>query len=303
MAKENTHIFFAHTILENLDAEDLVKEISGYTGFYYLGSIIPDTFFYSSDETSRHISEVMHGIEGNPTNEIIFQVLDQAQGMKDIAFILGYITHCALDMTLHPVVHYLSGNYYDHDPVNREHAAYRHRHIETWLDKHLGNPLKIYNIIHPGLMHSLRAECILSQRFSISPLQIQRILYKQLFSNRLFTSTSVYRLARVLAGLGILKGYKDLGLFYGDIHVQGTCRADPVIYRDIITGQKKKTSVTDLMSEASRKARTMMQAAFDYHKGKMTKEILKKMIPGESLDTGRTHSSTDMIRYTNLDTE
>lgn len=298
MAKENTHLFFARTILEHFEAEDLVKVISEFTGFYYLGSIILDTFFYSSDESSRTISETMHGKAGNPTNELIFQVLDEAQGMEDIAFIMGYITHCALDITIHPVVYYLSGNYYDPDETRREHAVYLHRHIETWLDEYLGNHLKIYKLVQPGLMHSLSFERILSNQFSISPLRIQQILYKQLFSNRLFASTAAYRLARLLAGIGVIKGSKYLGLFYGDIHAQGTFPQDPIAYRDIITGEMKESSVQELMSAAADKAKGMMEAAFDYYRGKITKERLCRMIPGESLDSGKIHVPTETIQYT-----
>jgi hypothetical protein len=40
-------------------------------------------------------------------------------------------------MTFHPVIYYLSGNYYDEDPEKRARAVYHHRHLETCLDRDL----------------------------------------------------------------------------------------------------------------------------------------------------------------------
>jgi len=298
MAKENTHLFFAHRVLEDLENRHLLGELSRHMGFYYLGSIIPDTFYYSADESARMVSETLHGKTGNLTNEFIFQVLDNAQGMQDIAFIMGYITHCALDITLHPAVYYFSGNYYDHDQDARDHAVYMHRHIETWLDAYLENPLRIYALIRPKLMHALSAEKILSERFAVPPARIQQILYKQLFSNLVFTSTAAYRIAKLLAFIGIMKDSKTLGLFYGDVRTRHTCSSQQRAYRDIITGETRNASVRELMSAAAEKAKVMMEAAFDFHLGKIDRKDLCRLIPGESLDTGKIGATTDMIRYT-----
>lgn len=298
MAKENTHIFFAHTVLEHLGQTDLLKNISEYIDYYYLGSIILDTFFYSSNKSIEIISERIHGKFGNPTNEIIFKVLDASRDMRDIAFILGYITHCALDITFHPIAYYLSGNYYDPEPARRRHAVYMHRHIETCLDIKLKNPLKIYNMIHTPLVHALEFQEIIIRDFSITPADIRRTLMKQLNSNRLFASTCAYHLARMVYRIGSTKAYEYLGLFYGDISRVRKTIPDPVTYHDIVSGKEKTTSIRNMMNTATDKAITMMEAAYDYSCGKISKERLTELIPGESLDTGMLNTPTNTIRFT-----
>jgi len=42
----------------------------------------------------------------------------------------------------------------------------------------------------------------------------------------------------------------------------------------------------------------MMEAAFDYHLGKIDRKVLCRLIPGESLDTGKIGVTTDKILYT-----
>ena len=54
-------------------------------------------------------------------------VLATTTNKKDLVFALGLITHCASDIVFHPVIHYLSGNYYDKDNKRREKAIY-HRY-------------------------------------------------------------------------------------------------------------------------------------------------------------------------------
>jgi len=301
MAKENTHIFFAHRVLEHFRETELIRNISEYIDYYYLGSVILDTFYYSSNKSIEIISERMHGKNGNPTNEIIFKVLEGSGDMRDIAFILGYITHCALDITFHPIAYYLSGNYYDPEPTKRRHAVYLHRHIETCLDMKLENQLRIYNMIHTPLIHALKFQEIITRDFCISPWDIRRTLIKQLFTNRLFASTCAYSLARMMNRLGARNMHEYLGLFYGDMVSRGKTIPDPLIYRDIVTGTKKTTSIKVIMDTATRKAITMMEGAYAYSFGKISKERLMQLIPGESLDTGRLHATTDSIRYTTGD--
>jgi len=117
MAKENTHLWFAYGLLEHCTGSAMLRDVSDHLGRYMLGAVILDTFYYSAGDDLVRISEAFHGRDGNPTNTTILRVIDAARGPADIAFILGYITHCALDITFHPVVYYLSGNYYDDDPI------------------------------------------------------------------------------------------------------------------------------------------------------------------------------------------
>lgn len=299
MAKENTHILFAHTLLPHFRETEILKVLSGHIDYYYLGSIIPDTFFYSSDESLELISRILHGKDGRATNEMIFKVLDGSTHMRDIAFILGYITHCALDITIHPVVYYLSGNYYDADPEKRSHAVYMHRLIETCWDVYLANPLKIYKLVSPKTIRNLSFERILCSDYALSSSDITSTLRKQIFLNRLFESSAAYRLVSMAEHcIKSRNTHEYLGLFYGHAASHGNCIPPNIMYRDIISGTGMTTTVKEVMDTARDRAISMMEAAYGYFRGEVPRHSLELAIPGESLDTGRLHTSPDHIRYT-----
>ena len=109
MAYENTHLFAANIIKNKIENETIRNVIEMNQDAYHIGSIFPDIFDFTRDTTIKTLSAVMH----KGTNEIVFQVLDRLRGKKDeenLAFVFGYLTHCAVDQILHPVVFYFSGS-------------------------------------------------------------------------------------------------------------------------------------------------------------------------------------------------
>jgi hypothetical protein len=300
MPKENTHLHFAHGVLEEFRGQAILQEISEYNSRYLLGSIIPDTFYYSSKESLTAVSEYIHGKTGNPTNIIILKVLDEARDARDIAFILGYITHCALDMTFHPVIYYLSGNYYDVDPGKKAHAVYLHRHLETCLDRDLKNTMRLHKIIMVTFLKDLVFEEIVSRDFRISIKDIRHTLKKQITFNKLFTSRPAYHLAKIAARCGLIEDTARLGLFYADV-AGGECLPPLITVADLVTGQERVTTIDSLFTQARKKAVPMMRAAFSYWKGDIGREELISAIPGQSLDTGMMGVSTSSILYTKED--
>jgi hypothetical protein len=297
MPKENTHLFFAYGILEEFSEEDMLKEVSDHIWNYLLGSIMPDTFFYSGRKSLTAISEFIHGKTGNPTNITILKVLDEARDAMDIAFILGFITHCALDMTFHPVIYYLSGNYYDEDPGKKVRAVYHHRHLETCLDRDLKNTMRLHMIIRVTFLKGLVFEEIISRDFRVDIKDIRHTLRKQIIYNMLFTNRAAYHLAKFTAQSGLIKDTPLLGLFYADV-ADGECIPPLITVADLVTGQERSTTVISLFAEAREKAVTMMKAAFGYWQGYIGREELIRAIPGQSLDTGKMSVNASSIRYT-----
>ena len=292
MPKENTHLWFAHELLDYLPEATLRGDISINIDEYHLGSFIPDTFFYSSDKTVENISEVIHGKAGTPTNRMILGVLDEARTQQDIAFILGYIPHCALDIVFHPVVNSLSGDYYDEDPVEREKAVYLHRLIETRIDVEIKNPLRIYHLVRPSTIRGLVFEDIASRSFFVPVEKIRSTLAKQLFLNRLFASIPAYRAAKLSHRLGVMKTRELLSLFYGSALYEGPSLHDPIRYRSLDTRAEMVISLAELFARAREKALRMIEAAYGYSKGTVSKERLIEEIPGENLSTGEIPDSS-----------
>ena len=299
MPKENTHLFFSHGLLEDLPGDELLRELSWNIDAYYLGAVLPDSFYYSAEGAVASISAFIHGKDGNPTNTLIFEVLDRAPRGADLALILGFITHCALDIVFHPVIYYLSGNYYDPDPENRSRATYWHRHLETGLDIALGNTLRMHALVRPHVLKGLIFEGLVSRHFNVTGSRIRGTIRKQVLLNRVFESRRLYRLARLLLRREfILTDPALLGLFYADVKHPCANLEQRFSYQDPVSGEDLETSVFALMRRARTLAADMMEAAHLYARGRIPRDVLADRIPGLSLDTGRMNTPSSTIRYT-----
>jgi len=302
MPKENTHIFFAEMARRGLEVSDIFDLLSREKEYYHLGAVNPDSFFYSRDESIIKISDRFHGKDGNLTNEIIIDVLENGKTDRDLAHILGYITHCALDMTFHPVIYYLTGNYYKHETTEGS-ERYRHRYMETCLDMAIGNTFRMHFLLDPGLPEGLAFEPLISERFSVPVSIIRRTFVRQLRFNRCFASSAAYFVALVLNRFGLLT-YPDLPpLFYRSVKRHDFSTEEKVTYRDLVSGEEKITSVAELFEVAKERAHDMMMAAYEYSTGRITREECLKKIPGESLDTGLVGTPVSDIRYTAYEDE
>jgi hypothetical protein len=297
MPKENTHMFFAYELLEAFQEQEILRDISNYVNFYLFGSISPDIFFYSGTKELRAVSETLHGKTGKPTNIPILAMLEEAVRPEDLAFILGYITHCALDITFHPVIYYLSGNYYDNDPEKKAHAVYLHRHLETCLDLDLPNPFRLHAMIRTSQLKGLVYEKVICRDFAVTPRQVRQVLGKQILSNFLFTSRAAYLVFMILSRVGLTKDTAMSGLFYADT-ARGNRLPSLLSVKDIITGEERTTTVKELFAQANRTAIPMMTAAYGYLKKSISREELVQAIPGLSLDTGKLMVTPESIRYT-----
>lgn len=300
MPKENTHLHFAYGLLEEFQGQDILKDVSEHIWQYLLGSIIPDTCYYGGSASLRRISETFHGKDGNPTNTTIVQVLDHAQDLKDIAFICGYISHCALDITFHPVIYYLSGNYYDKSPEKRTHAVYLHRHLETCLDIDIQNTMRLHRLIRTVYLKGLIFEDIISHEFQVSVKSIRNSLRRQIVYNMLFTSMAAYRLAMVSSRAGLFKDTSQLGLFYGDAE-HGERLPFVIEAADLVDGRERSTTLSNLFQDARTLAKAMIEAAFGYWNKDLSLAEMLQVIPGLSLDTGKLGISASSIHYTRED--
>jgi hypothetical protein len=297
MPKENTHIFFAEMVREGLENSDLSKLILREKKYYYLGAVMADTFFYGKDESIVKISDTLHGKDGNPTNEIIIDVLENGTADRDLAHILGYITHCALDMTFHPIIYYLTGNYYKQKKTKGG-VKYRHRYMETCLDIVIGNSFRMHSLFKPGLLEGLIFESFIADKFSLPVSMVRRTFLRQMRFNRLFTSRVAYIVAFILNLFGLLRDPDLIPLFYRGVTSRDCGTTENVQYRDPVSGEEKVTSVAGLFEMAKEKAQEMMLAAYEYSKGRITLEECMQKIPGESLDTGLLKIPVSDIRYT-----
>lgn len=131
---------------EVLDAVRLYASselLTTYAPFAYVGALAPDAMYYYRLGRSEFesLGERMHGSNGEDTYDIpramAREILQQPQELRDPlwAFLMGYVSHCVVDRVFHPMIYFLTGNYYAVEAEARARARAEHRGFEVALDR------------------------------------------------------------------------------------------------------------------------------------------------------------------------
>lgn len=142
MPKELTHWHIAKSILSREIPGSAAEIIRQRPQLYYLGAIAHDTPFYDLSKSAKtgikYIGDQLHGANGENTLDPLIALLKKVLTKKPpetfLGFILGMLTHYVADSTFHPLIFYLSGNYYDNNRHKRSKAVFRHHLLETAID-------------------------------------------------------------------------------------------------------------------------------------------------------------------------
>ena len=301
MPKENTHLYFAHQLIAETEQIEWKRVTKENMQAYYLGSVMPDTFYYSPKERVRSVSEILHGRHGELTNTLVFDLLDQArerQSEVDLAFALGYLTHAALDITFHPLIYFLSGNYFDEDKGRRLEAMYMHRHLETYLDHKVNEDYFFHDLIRLKIIKKLGFPEILKAKFGVKKAETAELLIRKNLMSMLENSRVAYIFFYSLFKLGVDSAKLFYGLFYANLNADPRIIPDLVDYRDLISGHPKRELITDLFDQADNLASDYFETAFAYYEGKLSRAEAEKHIRGESFNTGRIGVPVSAIKYT-----
>lgn len=139
-------------IVDRLRDAKLPTLLITHEAFAYLGALGPDApYYYRLGGTpAEKIAETLHGSEGEDTlilpRELSKYILTLPPDKRDPlwAFVIGYVTHCVVDSIFHPVIYYLTGDYYAGDPAKRAVARRDHRafevHLDSWWEHTIGAP-------------------------------------------------------------------------------------------------------------------------------------------------------------------
>jgi hypothetical protein len=295
MVYENTHLWAAEQIRSRINNPMIAETVSGNRDYYHLGAIFPDVLFYSKDTEISAAAYFLHGATGVPTNEFIFRVLDSIRGIHDqksLAFIWGFLTHCAMDIAFHPLVIYYSGFDPSDGPDRQLRCDYRHLHIETIIDRHFNREVFLENIINPAIVDDL----IIPPIQNVSRQDIKSSLKRQIFYFRLIHSRLYYIIFKICAHMGLADKRLIAG-FYANLKVETQKLPEKLNYRDIITGDVRDRTLEDLMGDGINMASEMIKTAYDYCAGKIPKDICKITINGKNLATGRVGKTKSDIRF------
>ncbi len=295
MAYENTHLWAADAVKEQLTNDALRELINSSIDYYYFGAVFPDTFSFSHDKKISDISNFLHGENGTPANGVVFDVLDRtkhARDKKNLAFICGFLTHCAIDIVFHPVVFYFSGYKTTSRPQEQARSSYLHWHYETFIDKRFNGTFFLHQLIKPAVVNNLTIAPILK----LSKQLIRDCLAKQISYFRRIHSRLFYNVYRVLAKIRWIEK-KYIAGFYANLDVDQTRLAEKIEYHDIISGGTKEATLDGLMAEAIEMGAKMVECAYDYYAGKISRQACERTVAGNNLDTGQIGKTKADIKF------
>lgn len=292
MPKENTHLWFARNLLDAAEGVAIPACIKDAPLYFYLGSIIPDTFFYLPGSRFRRMARVLHGSDpewAGKTPPHLVQRAGHAKAQRNKAFVLGYLSHLALDRVFHPVVHVLSGKRTD-QPSSAALLA-RHRLVETALDRIVNTTMHYPRVILPRM--GLRVEVLLelAEEVGLHAKNVRQVLAVQYLANRLILGRGAHR---VLGVVGKVLRVDVSGL-------RNLCYAqldrEPAFFAGAVSASRSADRATDKALQAVRRiswqrlfaasrdqALAMFQACEAYWQGNLTQEALALALPQKACD-------------------
>lgn len=154
MAAKFTHIEALKQSMEllehgNSEQQELADQLHDRALFRFacLGAIAPDIFYFYHIFSRRKNAEGMAW--GNRAHhqrvfELLLSFMDQIReapaGLerdRQLAFVMGYLCHCGVDIVTHPYIFYITGDLYSDDPDRAWEAQSHHLRVEFALDSYL----------------------------------------------------------------------------------------------------------------------------------------------------------------------
>ena len=141
-------------ISKELPSSALTLLLNEHRPFSYLGAIAQDAGYFclgGTVELAEFIAEVLHGGEGEdtfaPIHALVVQALKLGSPDRErlLAFAFGMYSHAVVDIHFHPMVYYLTGDYYHPDKKEMFESRRRHRLFETYLDVWWSRRYKLWN--------------------------------------------------------------------------------------------------------------------------------------------------------------
>lgn len=295
MGYENTHLFVAETIRVEIQLQKISDIISSGIDLYYLGAIFPDILYFAKDKAHSSVADRLHGADGNPTNRIVYDMIQRVktmEGDQNLAFIWGYLTHCALDIAVHPLIFYLSGYKNNGNAHVQQKSSYLHWHYETFIDRRFNNQCYLEEMIKIGAVKG----SIIAPFLDLPEKVIQAALKRQIAYFSRIRSRRYFRLYRALSIMGCIEK-KHLAGFYKNLKIETKHLPETIRYQDIITGKKKETTLEQLMRKGIEVGKQMIVSAYYYYLGSISQKECNKHIAGSNLDTGQLGKTKSDIRY------
>lgn len=292
MPKENTHLWFARGLLEATGDRAVPACLEQAPMFFFLGSVIPDTFFYLPGARPRRMAGVLHCSDPEWAGQTPMHLARRARhaaAPRNQALVLGYLSHLALDRVFHPVVHVLSGKSSGR-PVTRAIIA-RHRLMETALDRIINKTVRFPRLILPRMGPRVEILLELAEEIGLRGENVRRALTVQYLANRLILGRGAHGVLG-MAGMLLRMDVSGLrNLCYAQLDREpafaaGAGRAPESGDRLTDKGLRavRRIAWQRLFKESRRQALTMFHACEAYWRGNLAEEALALALPQKACD-------------------
>ena len=262
MPKENTHLYFGKMLCDGLTHKEYYTLLQEHRKAFYLGCIFPDACFYHPQKNVEAVSGKLHGNDDNPY-EIITVFISEARerdSTGDLAFTMGYLSHLSLDKVFHPVINDLCKDDDDLTQDKQLNEDYRHRLIETSLDRQVNDSCYMDGMIDIYQLSMLVSLDVLSRRVDVSENEIKSAFVHQHKINKLFLKKWAYLWARLLKRLGKTNYHSILPLFYAHLKKEPM----PFPQEVEVTGFGDTDVKTESVQSLLAKAEILAEKLFDY---------------------------------------
>jgi hypothetical protein len=141
MPKELIHFAIARRTAARLAGSSFAPALDARRHGLLLGAVLHDALFYATPPGGaplEQLSHRLHGANGEDTFALIRLMADHAAERPGDplpkALLVGAVSHLYADVTMHPLIWHLSGDYYSADAPARSLARQRHRCLEALMD-------------------------------------------------------------------------------------------------------------------------------------------------------------------------
>lgn len=140
MPKDLIHFKVAERTARTLKDTRFAAALDACPHGLLLGSVFHDALFYGATPAAKRLEQLphtLHGANGEDTFSLLrLQAHHAAQTNSPLAIALltGMVSHVFADVAMHPLVWFLTGDYYTSDPAEKSRARQRHRALESLMD-------------------------------------------------------------------------------------------------------------------------------------------------------------------------
>jgi hypothetical protein len=196
--------------------EELIKELPSDidTDIAFLGSQGPDPLYYKSDSKYHDIANNIHRYHSRSFFKTMTNYVKENNSKTNYSFLIGFISHYAMDVLLHPYVYHKVGIYKKNDPSTK-HMRGLHLKFERAIDcllikKELNIPsrkLKLTKKYFPIklapkevselIAYTLKKELKVEDGFDIytSSVKLMYLNFKYMVADRFGIKKQFYKLA------------------------------------------------------------------------------------------------------------